>query len=157
MYTISLRCIVYNNIPSHHLPQRAPASLCSTASRGSDDANPAIIQCMTVDEIRSIALSLPGVAEGVSYGMRSFNVQGKYLGRIAEDGATMSIYIDRDQREAWQALDPKTFTVPKEYQNYTYMAVNVRTVRQEDMHTLLENAWRSRAPASLRARKPLSK
>jgi hypothetical protein len=104
---------------------------------------------MTISEVRKLARSFPGVTEGASYGMLSFNVKGKYLGRIAEDGVLMSLYIDRDQREAWHALDPQTFTIPREYQNYTYMAINLQTVSRHDLCTLLENAWRSRAPTSL--------
>ena len=110
---------------------------------------PCYYRNMTIDEVCELAHSFPGVRQGMSYGMLSFNVKGKYLGRVTEDGATMSIYIDRDQREAWHALDPQTFTTPKEYQKYTYMAVNLQTVRRNDLYTLLENAWRSRAPTSL--------
>lgn len=40
----------------------------------------------TFDTVRRLALALPGVEEGVSYGTPAFRVRGKLLARLREDG-----------------------------------------------------------------------
>ena len=42
---------------------------------------------MTLDEIREIALSFPGVEEGTSYGHPSFVVNKKFFTRLRRDDA----------------------------------------------------------------------
>ena len=47
----------------------------------------------TFDTVREIALSLPGVEEGTSYGTAAFRVRGKFLARLREDGETLALRI----------------------------------------------------------------
>lgn len=104
---------------------------------------------VAIDTVRQIAQSLPKVAESTSYGTLSFKVSGKFLGRILEDGTSMTIHIDPEEREAWHASDPKTFTVPEHYKNYSYMVIELNTANENDVRTLFERAWRARAPKNL--------
>jgi hypothetical protein len=50
----------------------------------------------TFDTVREIALSLPGVEEGTSYGTAAFRVRGKFLARLREDGETLALRIGMD-------------------------------------------------------------
>lgn len=103
----------------------------------------------TLAAVRKIFGNLPGTTEGLSYGAPAFYVAGKYVGRLLEDGVTISVYMGHDEREAWCALDPHAFSVPASFARYPYIAVNLEAVQQEDLRTVLTNAWRSRAPANI--------
>lgn len=103
---------------------------------------------VTLDFIRKFALSLPGVAEGVSYGTVSFKVDGKFMGRILEDGTSMSINIGPDERKAWCLASPSVFTVPEHFEKYDYMVINLDLAKESDVKTLLANAWERRATQS---------
>lgn len=56
----------------------------------------------TFDTVREIALSLPGVEEGTSYGTAAFRVRGKFLARLREGGEATrrSSFGSRRFREA---------------------------------------------------------
>jgi len=49
---------------------------------------------VTFEMARQIALALPGVEEGTSYGAPAFRVRGKFLARLREDGATLVVKCD---------------------------------------------------------------
>jgi hypothetical protein len=104
----------------------------------------------TLDTVREILLALPGTTETTSYNAPAFNVKGKYLGRLMDDGQSMSVHMERDERPMWCKLDPKSFTVPPDFENYNYICVHLASVRLDDLRAVLENAWRSRAPKSLK-------
>lgn len=53
--------------------------------------------------MRRLALALPGVEEGLSYGTPAFRVKGKFLARLKEDGGSLVVKIDFDEREALKA------------------------------------------------------
>lgn len=46
---------------------------------------------MTFDDVRRLALALPRVVEGTSYGTAAFRVGKKFLLRLKEDGVTIAI------------------------------------------------------------------
>jgi hypothetical protein len=73
---------------------------------------------LTFETVREIALALPGVEEGTSYGTPAFRVRGKFLARLREDGETLVVKCDYPERDlrmeindllelAWRSLAPK--------------------------------------------------
>src|SRR5437016_5947075 len=44
-----------------------------------------------MDRLRPIALALPGMTEGTSYGTPGFHVNKKFIARLEEDGITLVI------------------------------------------------------------------
>lgn len=101
---------------------------------------------VSFDMVRATALSLPDVTEGISYGTASFKVKGRFLCRLLEDNSSISIFTNPAEREMWQAIDPKTFTVPDHYKSYNYMVVRLQTVSPEHLKQLLTAAWHERHP-----------
>jgi hypothetical protein len=99
--------------------------------------------------VRRIALALPGVEEGLSYGTPAFRVKGKLLARLKEDGGTLVLRIDLDEREALMAADPDTFFITDHYRGYLWILVRLSSVDPDDLRRMLEAAWRKQAPRSL--------
>jgi hypothetical protein len=98
---------------------------------------------------RRLALALPGVTEGTSYGTPSFKVEGKFFFRIREDGGSLAVRIDFDTREALLQANPRAFFITDHYLAYPWILVRLTLVPEEDLRELLEDAWRRVAPQNL--------
>src|ERR1700704_345527 len=104
---------------------------------------------LTFDDVRQLALALPEVEEGASYGTPAFKVRGKFLSRLKEDGETLVVRIDMDERDVLMAANPETFYITDHYRGYPAMLVRLATVDAEELRELLEEAWRRVAPKRL--------
>jgi hypothetical protein len=104
---------------------------------------------VTFDEVRKLALALPEVEEGTSYGTPAFKVRKKFLSRLKEDGETLVIRIDFDERDILMAANPETFYITDHYRGYPAMLVRLATVDPDDLRELFEGAWRLVAPKRL--------
>ncbi|HVR99591.1 MAG TPA: MmcQ/YjbR family DNA-binding protein [Thermoanaerobaculia bacterium] len=104
---------------------------------------------MTFEEVREIALALPGVEEGTSYGTPAFRVRGKFLARLREDGETLVIRIDQDERDVLMRADPEVFFTTDHYRGYPSVLVRLPVVARDVLEEVLEGAWTALAPARL--------
>jgi hypothetical protein len=104
---------------------------------------------VTFATVRRLALALPSVEEGTSYGTPGFRAAGKFLARLRDDGATLVVRIDYDTRDALMQADPKTFFITEHYQGYPALLIRLETVRSEVLQKVLEEAWRFVAPKRL--------
>jgi hypothetical protein len=104
---------------------------------------------VTFETVRKLALALPGVEEGSSYGTAAFKAKGKLLARLKEDGETLVVRIDMEAREGLMQSDPETYFITDHYANYPAMLVRLGRVSEEALGALLEEAWRTFAPKSL--------
>ncbi|HEV7504634.1 MAG TPA: MmcQ/YjbR family DNA-binding protein [Thermoanaerobaculia bacterium] len=104
---------------------------------------------VTFADVRQIALALPEVEEGKSYGTPAFKVRGKFLSRLREDGETLVVRIDMDERDILMAANPETFYITDHYRGYPAMLVRMATVDPDELRELLEGAWRRVAPKRL--------
>ena len=90
---------------------------------------------VTFDDVRQLALALPEVEEGTSYGTPAFKVKGKFLSRLKEDGETLVVRIDMDERDVLMAANPETFYITDHYRGYPAMLAHhlnlIETVAQE--------------------------
>jgi hypothetical protein len=106
---------------------------------------------VTFDTVRQIARELPGAVESTSYGTPAFKVGKNLFVRQHQDGESLVVKIDRDQRSMRMKADPETFFITDHYLNYPYMLIRLARVEREDLCELLEDAWELSAPKSLRA------
>lgn len=104
---------------------------------------------MTFEEVREIALALPSVAEGTSYGTPAFRVRGKFLARLREDGETLVVRIDQDERDVLMGADPEVFFTTDHYRGYPSVLVRLPAVTRDVFEEVLEGAWAALAPARL--------
>jgi hypothetical protein len=104
---------------------------------------------LTFTDARRMLLALPGVEEKLSYGTPGFRVGGKLIARIKEDGGTLVVGAEFDEREALMAADPDSFFFTDHYRDYDWVLVRLDKVEAKLLAAALENAWRRRAPARL--------
>ncbi len=54
---------------------------------------------VTFDTVRQIAQTLPGAEESTSYGTPAFKVKGKLFARQHQDGESLVVGVDFEERE----------------------------------------------------------
>jgi hypothetical protein len=104
---------------------------------------------VTYETVRRIALALPGVEDGISYGTPSLKVKGKFLARLREDGETVAIRAEFPVREALMQEEPGMFFSTDHYLDYPAVLVRLSKVDPIKLRRLVEHGWRAAAPKSL--------
>jgi hypothetical protein len=99
--------------------------------------------------VRDTALALPGVVEGTSYGTPAFRVNKGFICRFHQDGKSLVVPLDMDDREIVMRVDPESFYITDHYRNYPYVLARLGTVDRDALRDLLEEAWRRQAPKRL--------
>ena len=102
-----------------------------------------------LETVRRLALALPGVEEGTSYGTPGFRVRGKFLARLWEDGETLVVKCGDEERDFRMQADPETFFITDHYRGYPTVLVRLARVRVNDLAEVLQEAWRRNAPRRL--------
>jgi hypothetical protein len=103
---------------------------------------------VTFDNVRKIALSLESVEEGTSYGTAAFKARGTLFLRLKEDGDSLVVRADFDQRDALIAEDPTTYYITDHYLKYEWVLVRLSRVYPDAMRDLIRMAWRSATAAA---------
>jgi hypothetical protein len=101
---------------------------------------------VTFETVRQLALSLDNVVEGTSYGTPAFKVGGKLFARLHQDGESLVLAMNSDQRESLMAANPDAFYVTDHYVGYEWILVHLARVKQDELWDLIQVAWRLRAP-----------
>jgi hypothetical protein len=104
---------------------------------------------VTWNAVRKIALALPGVEEGTSYGTPAFRVKGKFMARLKEDNDSLVVLMDMIEREAVLEADPAVFYITDHYRDYPSVLVRLSQVDRAELADLLEQSWRRAAPKRL--------
>jgi len=112
-------------------------------------ASPRANAPVTYETVREIARELPGAVEGTSYGTPAFHFGKKLFVRKHQDGESLVVKIDFDQRTMRMRADPETFYITDHYRDYPWILVRLATVAPDDLRDLLHDAWRLSAPARL--------
>ncbi|HEY2378708.1 MAG TPA: MmcQ/YjbR family DNA-binding protein [Gemmatimonadaceae bacterium] len=102
------------------------------------------------DDVRAIALALPGVEEGTSYGTAALKVKGKLFVRLKEDGETIVLRTDEFERSHLMQSHPKIFYITDHYRDYPWVLVRLTAVRRPMLKELVHGAWQRVAPKTLR-------
>ncbi|MFG3504895.1 MmcQ/YjbR family DNA-binding protein [Streptomyces sp. NPDC047821] len=114
---------------------------------------------VTADEVRSIALSLPGAAEKLSWGMPTFRAggpSGKIFASLDDDDRTMGVTCPKEDREELIAAEPAKFFL-REGHDEAYAWLRVRLAALDDtdeLYAILVDSWRQAAPRRLLAAHP---
>jgi len=104
---------------------------------------------ISFDTVREIAQTLPGAEESTSYGTPAFKVKGKLFARHHQDGESLVIGADFDQREEMIAAAPEKFYLTDHYLKYPWMLVRMSKVNKDELRDLLIGSWRRAAGKQL--------
>ncbi|HVH17678.1 MAG TPA: MmcQ/YjbR family DNA-binding protein [Myxococcota bacterium] len=100
---------------------------------------------VTWASVRRMLLDLPGVAEGTSYGMPAFLLDGKFFSRFNEKEQGLVVHADVPLRDTLLASRSGVYFTTDHYRNYPYVLVRLERVPHAELAALLENAFRARA------------
>ena len=102
----------------------------------------------TEDDVRRVALSLPGTTERSSYeGTPSFRTQRRAFTRIRSDGESIVVFVDSlDDKNALLASDATKFFTTAHYDGYPAVLVRYGAVDVDELRELLTDSWRLAAP-----------
>ena len=105
---------------------------------------------MTWDEVRAIALALPGTEDGTSYGTPALKVKGKFLTRLRqEDGSVVLLLAAIEERAALIESAPRVYFFTDHYRDWPTVLARLEPARPEHLAGLLTQAWRRIAPKRL--------
>src|SRR5258706_10176369 len=105
---------------------------------------------VTFDLIRELALKLPGVEEGTSYGTAALRVKGKFLARLKEDGQSVVFRVSFDERELLMQTKPEVFYITDHYLGYPAVLLRLSKASKKEAADIVEMAWRFVAPKRLK-------
>jgi len=96
-----------------------------------------------VVEARRLLLKLPNVAEGRSYGMPSFLLNGRFLARFRDDDTVLVLALASiSERDVLMELDPRAFFFTEHYRNYPAVLVRLAEVGRPLLIDVVTEAWR---------------
>lgn len=105
---------------------------------------------VTYDSVREMARTLADVEESTSYGTPALKVKGELMVRLREDGDSLVVRTDFEERQELLAADPDTYYITDHYTNYPWVLVRLSRVHPDALRDLLGGAWR-RAAAGKRS------
>lgn len=104
---------------------------------------------ITVDQVRSYALSLPESKEIEHWGKPSFRINNKIFAVVQEDGINLTVKTVGEDRMIFTTMNPEIYKVPESFSNLNYVLVNMTLVEPQELKGLLLKAWSSIAPKRL--------
>jgi len=104
---------------------------------------------VTFDLIRELALKLPGVEEGTSYGTAALRVKGKFMARLKEDGESVVFRVGFDERELLMQTKPGVFYITDHYLGYPAVLLRMSNASKKEAADIVEMSWRFVAPKKL--------
>lgn len=98
---------------------------------------------ITYDTVRQVALALPNVEEGASYGTPALKVKGQLIVRLREDLDSIVLKMPFDRRDELMAADPETYYITDHYREYEWVLVRLAKVHEDALRDLLQIAYRA--------------
>jgi hypothetical protein len=110
---------------------------------------------VTFAAVRKFALSLDNVEEGTSYGTPGFRVRGVLFLRFHQDGESLVVRTDFEQREELLAADSAAYYITDHYVNYQWILVRLARVHADALRDLIR--WAHKSAAAEKRRTPSRK
>jgi hypothetical protein len=104
---------------------------------------------VSLDEIRRIALSFPGVEEGTSSKTPVFRVRGRYLARLIPDDDALAIKTRFATRDVLTGAKPDVYYITDRLNCWPVMLIRLSKADLGEVRQLVEDAWRMTAPMKL--------
>jgi hypothetical protein len=105
---------------------------------------------VTWDDVRRLALALPGAEEGTTYRKPAFKVRGKtFAWESPHERGQLVLYCDIGERPLMIESRPDMFFVTPHYAAYPMVLVRLEQADAEELADRIEESWVLRAPAEL--------
>jgi hypothetical protein len=105
---------------------------------------------MTFEGLRDVAMALPEVEEGTSWGTLAYKVRKKMICRVHDKLIdVLVVRIDMADREYLIASRPDVYFTLPHYDGYPAVLVRLPVVERDELRRLLTAAWRFVAPPKL--------
>lgn len=96
---------------------------------------------VTVAKTDKLLLSLPGVVAGLSYGMPSYLVGGRFFARFRDDDTVLVLQLASiDERDVLINLNPKAFFFTDHYRNYPAVLIRLAKIPAGLFATVVDEA-----------------
>lgn len=106
----------------------------------------------TWEDVVAVAAALPEVEEATWYRTPALKVRGKGFARLrteAEGG--LVLMCDLAEKQALLGSEDPAFYSTPHYDGYGAILVDLDRIERDQLAELIEDAWRIKAPAKLRA------
>ena len=104
----------------------------------------------TADDLRRIALSMPGAQEYPHFDRRAFKARVTFA-TLAADGESANLKLSPEEQEFKCLLAPDAFTaVANAWGRQGWTRANLGALSEAELHAALEMAWRHAQPGKRR-------
>lgn len=100
----------------------------------------------TYADLVKFAETLDGVDQSTSYGTPALKVRGKLFVRLWEDGETVVLKSEWEDRERLLATHPEVFFLTDHYRKHPYVLLRLATVSKALMQAAVQASWQTVAP-----------
>lgn len=97
---------------------------------------------ITLDDVRAVARSLPGVAEGTSYGTPAFRARRKFLARVSDDGEALVLKVGELEQRFLIDAEPETYYITPHYAGSSLVLVRFAQIERAAFEDLFVRSWR---------------
>jgi len=104
---------------------------------------------VTYQQLVDYASTLTAVEQSTSYGTPALKVRGKLMVRLWDDGTTVVLKTNWEERERLLATYPEIFFLTDHYRDYSLVLMRLATGSNALMREAVDTAWREAAPKSL--------
>jgi len=110
------------------------------------------VAVVTIDEARSLALSLPRTTEAFVHGRVKFRVGRIVYVAFSRDETVMGFAFPREEREWLVGTEPEKFLMPTGGDlRYNWVLVRLAAIDVAEMRELVFDAWRMVVPRRVAA------
>jgi hypothetical protein len=97
----------------------------------------------TVADVRRFLLALPDIAEGRSYGMPAFLLNGRFFARFRDAETVLVVQLSTiDERDVLLELDPRAFFFTDHYKNHPAVLVRLAEAPMGLLQDVLQRSWK---------------
>ena len=93
------------------------------------------------EAVREIAIALPNVEDGLSYGAPALKINKNLFIRLREDLNAIVVKTTFEEREELLAADPETYYITDHYLNYEWVLVSLEQTNEDALRDLIRRAY----------------
>ena len=106
---------------------------------------PSRTRALSSSQVCAFVETLPGIEQGTSYGTPALRVRRTFLARLREDGDTLAVPVDLEERSFLIDAHPDALSVTEHYERWPLVLVSLPRADAVLVRELIEDAWSERA------------